>query len=153
MDDFDIRAVIAEALLDIAEPDPHALVDVILSKVPDDALRDVVRQLLPSIIREEIRRARNSVGSTQSPSSGRWRRAGRASHDPRSWRVCVGRKWGYLGDWTATELRHAADEYRGRAVANEVMAKRLYCLADALDDAGVDYVRDLSDDVLRAVLA
>lgn len=163
---MDLRSIIQEVLSTSTSPDPADLVRETLAKIPIDDSRDALHQCLLTMIRNQISldRMRHRDPDTQSRSAGPAQSAKGRHPGPRiaeHWRRILdvryacgpsSGEWKFLGDFTPPELDYAAAKREELGNATLAEADRLRTLAKAVLDEGVDTVRALPPDILRATL-
>lgn len=153
---YDLRAAVASVLdtSDLTTPGDIAL--KVAENMPDEEIRGVLTEILPSYVRDMIaqrrianpylsgREARNAARSPKVAAiRDNWRAALRD-------RVHIGDgTWKMFGDCTYGDLIAAAEERRTLARANAVKAQRYQELAELLAARGVTTVADLPDADLR----
>jgi len=165
---YDLRAEIRNVLDTTDLTDPGDIADKVAKSIPAKALRDVVRMMLRSYVRQV-----NNERRTYSPpnfSTGGQRRsdaqvniaAGRSAKVQAirdGWqaqldnRVHVGQsEWKFLGDCTYDNLYALAAERETHAAKNASWARYYRSLAGLLTEHGVETVRDLPATVLMPAL-
>src|SRR5215212_5571557 len=155
MNNRDLNALIRDELDNSAEDDPGAIADAVAKRIRPRDLREAVRLLLRSAVRDQIRATRHldiprPVTPTANPSRkiavGRnaWARFLRQRLE------VPGSGWKSLGEFTYEDLMAAADERRRMAAADLAQAGLLEKLAAALAEYGVSTVSDLPAKVWQA---
>lgn len=180
MSDFNLRQLVRDVLTASTMADPRDLASEVFRRIDPDDYAAALTQCLPDIVREQIRASRNRVDevtlelehapATEVPVMAEMPGpVGRTKQRPvksakvagiRDWwqtklreRVHIGSsEWRLLGDCTFADLMFAAQERRSIAAANSVKASEYAGLAEALQAHGVERVRDLPADALRARL-
>ncbi len=134
---FDLHEAVAAAVEASESPDPYVIAREV--KIPLKELRGVVDQLLPLVVKERIRAGRTTA---QAPVSAKWKDVREATTSDK-WSYFTEDGWKFLADLTADDCRFIAEQYEGRAAANEAQAKHFHALADQLEREGVDTLGEL----------
>lgn len=150
---FDYRLLIREVLATHPSADPSELVDECIRLVPDEALRDALRQTTRHYILIGIHEQR---GQTTRPDdqrgSARWAQVGQVYKAFLQRRENLGGdNWKWLADCTRDDLLASAAQRMVQAKGMATEARRLELLAAALDKAKVKIVSDLPEDAVIAV--
>lgn len=151
---FDLTGVIRQILEETDLSDPTAITRELITRIPPEALRDVLETVMPAYVRNRISAER----AVTSPAAARrmmvrsskvgginewWRRA---LDD----RVAVRGDYKRLGDCTRRDLDYLAENLRERAEAMTRKAQRYEALRDKLPaDRPETIVSDLPIPVLR----
>lgn len=171
MSDFNLRQLVRDVLTSSTMADPRDLAAEVFHRIDPADYSAGLTQCLPDIVREQIRMSRNAVtpaALAELPSIVREaprRLPARSAkvEGIRDWwkerlreRLSVGPNaadWRMLGDCSAADLDFAAADRRTIAAKTLAKAAEYAELAEAVRVAGVERVRDLPADVLRARLA
>jgi hypothetical protein len=176
---FDARKAIREKLQEGHDPQPAKLADTLAAECPVEYLRLALSQALPYLVRDEIRKVRHAAlgrrGASprankgaetweaiasadpadpdEQPSKGARARGGTAAFSIFQVPVSLGvGHWKYLGDCTREEILDAARHLERRAAENQSRADGYQALASAMENAGVNHVRDLDGEQVRALV-
>lgn len=178
MDDFNLRRLVREVLGSTTMTDPTAIAVEVDRRIGDEDCRAALRQALRSLVRLEITRVRKDgdvpppepeVVSNVTPIvSGGVPVPTQAARPKGSAKVAAIREmgaaklrelmhvgegeWRRLGDCSFADLMFAAAERHELASRNTARAVWFEELAEAVRAAGVERVRDLPTEVLRARL-
>lgn len=167
MSDFSLRKLVRDVLSASTMADPRGLAAEVFGRISPEDYGAALGECLPDVVREEIRYSRNHVApaapmaeqaGSGAPPSGR---SSKVASIRAMWqqklreRIHTGpsaTEWRLLGDCTFEDLMFAAGERREIAARNEVKAEEYAQLAEAVRAAGVQRVRDLPAETLRARL-
>jgi hypothetical protein len=158
---FDLHSLVQAELERSKSADPLVVAEGVLDLIPDEALRDVVGQLIRGYVRNEAGRQRSrhlsqAIHPTRvapSPSSkvAAIRTAWQRVLDDR---IHVGgAAYKFLRDCTYEDLQAAANERERLAEANHRSAKQYQLLADLIAQHGVTTFGELPVEILQAALA
>jgi hypothetical protein len=153
--DFDIRALVREKLAASSDPDPHAIVEQVLSAIPRKSYREVIRYLLADAVRQWSaieRRAPVLDVSERSVGPSRWSRVASIFMD-RIYLDGDDHRWEFLGKMTHDDLHTVAELRRTLAAGNIAAAVRFEKLAELLKERLVFTVEELDEAEVREVMA
>jgi len=153
---MNLRELVREVLDSADTPDPGAVADEVMRRIPPDEYETALRQTLRSFVRLMSAERRSATRITEprraveSPKVAaireHWRKALRDS-------VHVGdAAYRFLEDCGFDDLMFAAQERRTLAKQNLDRAGQYEALAQLLIRYGVETVRELPEDVLATVL-
>lgn len=148
-----LDALVREVLVYSDEPDPHEVAKIVFARLDPTECAELLRELLPSRVREVIRfeRAKLSTPGTPRASLRRVKVADAlaevAAEVLRS-RLCVGKVWMLVGAMTADDHEVVALARRDIAAANLAVSDRHERVAKVMRDVGAETTADLSPDVL-----
>lgn len=146
MTDFDLNALIDRALAS-KEPDPHVIARRLVTRIPDEQLRELVGALLVERVTLRMRMQRNTNLLGQSIDDTQGRTAERTVQGRSRWerhqRYCVAGTWKFYPDLSADDCDVIADGYAERAAANAALEQRFRDLAKQLRASNVERVAEL----------
>lgn len=177
---FDARKTIREKLQAGHDPQPAKLADAIATECPEEYLRLALSQALPYLVRDEIRKVRHAAlgrrgtqdgrpsrgeeawkavasadpaDPAEQPSEGARARGGTMAFSIFQVPVSLGPgHWKYLGDCTREEILEAGQHLEQRATENQARADGYKALAEEMESAGADQVRDLDGEKVRELV-
>lgn len=178
---FSLRALIREKLQEGVEPSPAKIADALAEEVESRYLRLALSQALPYLVRDEIRKLRHAAFGRHSetrsdtggkrvppsdalvaaasgepveqPTEGAKARGGTLAFTIYQVPISFGPgHWKYLGDCTREEVLEGARHLAQRAAENQARADSYQRLAEHMEKAGVDVVRDVEPETLRSIV-
>lgn len=153
--DFDLRAIVREELAASLDPDPHAVIDRVMGRIPRKAYPEVIRYLLLNTLRQWSAEKRNrpvSDISERTVGPSRWSRVSSIFMD-RIYLDGDDHRWEFLGKMTADDLHTVAELRRTLAAGNIAAAVRFERLAELLEERSVSTVEELDEAEVRSVMA
>lgn len=168
MSEFNLRALIREVCDSSTIADPATLAKEVGKRIGRNQQREALEQALPTLVQHVISRSRS--GATDTPggqatvdihgSSAAGGQSRKVASIRETWRrmlrdrvaVADGGAWKFLGDCTSADLAYAATIREEHARSNAAAAERFRCLAERLDEHGVETVADLPVPVLAVEL-
>lgn len=143
-----IGDLIASALGRSKERDPRVIARRLVTRIPEEQLREVLADCLSDRVRIEMTRHRMQAFGSSEPKAGtsRWRRHRLGLLDVG---MCVNGEWKALGDCTPDDLDSLADEHGERAQQELALERRYRDLAARMRAAGATTLRALAADDLE----
>jgi hypothetical protein len=154
-----LRNLVRERLEVSDDPNPHMVVESLLSDLDEDQLYEAARKGLGEIAQEVVRSFNTHRLRSRSNTSAKWGNASRSVNEyPEVFlrRICVGHDelgngiWRYLGDCSSADLKGAEEIKRSQAQGLVSSADRLATLRKRLKRGQI--VRDLTPAKVEAIL-
>lgn len=151
-----LHALIYEELAKLDTPDPHDIADRVADRLPEDELRDALRETLPALVQSRIRTTNYSElgkpGKVAAPATQpKASRSAKVGAVRESWRPFLnkphyaGTEWKTLGLFTREDAENAAQYRHKLAEGNTRKAEWYETLSKKLSERGVETLKDLSD--------
>jgi hypothetical protein len=161
----DLRKLIHEMLGRSEEADPHVIAKRLVTRIPQEDLREALASSLADTVRIEIGRLRMQAFNRPAPTSvhagsseeasgrvgkSRWERHAEVLLNQR---IFVDGDWKILRDCTADDLEKVADGHADRAREAEAVAARFRGFAAKVRAAGVATMGELDKRIIEGLAA